>query len=39
VDSLKKYLLNLFLLVLRSDDEYLRDRQILHYQDRVQDIV
>jgi hypothetical protein len=27
------------LLVLGSDDEYLRDRQILHYQDRVQDIV
>jgi hypothetical protein len=32
-------LLNLFLLAVGSDDEYLRDRQILHYQDRVQDIV
>jgi hypothetical protein len=39
MDSLKKHLLNLFLLALGSDDEYLRDRQILHYQDRVQDIV
>jgi hypothetical protein len=39
LDSLKKYLLNLFLLALGSDDEYMRDRQILHYQDRVQDIV
>jgi hypothetical protein len=39
LDSLKKHLLNLFLLALHSDDEYLRDRQILHYQDRVQDIV
>jgi hypothetical protein len=39
LDSLKKHLLNLFLLALGSDDEYLRDRQILHYQDRVQDIV
>jgi hypothetical protein len=37
--SLKKHLLNLFLLALGSDDEYLRDRQIPHYQDRVQDIV
>jgi hypothetical protein len=27
------------LLALGSDDEYLRDRQILHYQDRVQDIL
>jgi hypothetical protein len=35
LDSLKKHLLNLFLLALGSDDEYLRDRQILHYQDRV----
>jgi hypothetical protein len=39
LDSLKKHLLNLFLLALGSDDEYLRNRQILHYQDRVQDIV
>jgi hypothetical protein len=39
LDSLKKHLLNFFLLVLGSDDEYLGDRQILHYQDRVQDIV
>jgi hypothetical protein len=39
LDSLKKHLLNLFLLALGSDDEYLRDRQIPHYQDRVQDIV
>jgi hypothetical protein len=39
LDSLKKHLLNLFLLALGSDDEYLRDRQILHYQDKVQDIV
>jgi hypothetical protein len=39
LDSLKKHLLNLFLLILGSDDEYLRGRQILHYQDRVQDIV
>jgi hypothetical protein len=27
------------LLALGSNDEYLRDRQILHYQDRLQDIV
>jgi hypothetical protein len=39
LDSLKKYLLNLFLLALGSDDKYLRDKQILHYQDMVQDIV
>jgi hypothetical protein len=39
LDSLKKHLLNLFLLALGSNDEYLRDRQIVHYQDRVQDIV
>jgi hypothetical protein len=39
LDSLKKHLLNLFLLALGSNDKYLRDRQILHYQDRVQDIV
>jgi hypothetical protein len=39
LDSLKKYLLNLFLLALESNDEYLRDKQIVHYQDRVQDIV
>jgi translation initiation factor 2 beta subunit (eIF-2beta)/eIF-5 len=39
LDSLKKHLLNLFLLALGSDDEYLRDKKILHYQDRVQDIV
>jgi hypothetical protein len=39
LDSLKKHLLNLFLLALGSDDEYLRDRQIPHYQKRVQDIV
>jgi hypothetical protein len=39
LDSLKKHLLNLFLLALGSDDEYPRDRQILHYQDMVQDIV
>jgi hypothetical protein len=39
LDSLKKDLLNLFLLALGSNDEYLRDRQIVHYQDRVQDIV
>jgi hypothetical protein len=32
-------LLNLFLLALGLDDEYLRDMQILHYQNRVQDIV
>jgi hypothetical protein len=35
LDSLKKHLLNLFLLALGSNDEYLRDRQIVHYQDRV----
>jgi hypothetical protein len=35
LDSLKKHLLNLFLLALGLDDEYLRERQILHYQDRV----
>jgi hypothetical protein len=28
-----------FFLTLGSNDEYLRDRQIVHYQDRVQDIV
>jgi translation initiation factor 2 beta subunit (eIF-2beta)/eIF-5 len=39
MDSLKKHLLNLFLLALGSDDVYLRDKKILHYQDRVQDIV
>jgi hypothetical protein len=39
LDSLKKHLLNLFLLALGSNDEYLRDRQIVHYQDRVQEIV
>jgi hypothetical protein len=39
LDSLKKHLLKLFLLTLGSDDEYLRDMQILHYQDKVQDIV
>jgi hypothetical protein len=39
LDSLRKHLLNLFLLALGSDDEYLRDIQIPHYQDRVQDIV
>jgi hypothetical protein len=39
LDSLKKHLLNLFLLALGSNDEYLRDMQILHYQDRMQDIV
>jgi hypothetical protein len=39
LDSLKKYLLNLLLLVLGLDDEYMRDRQIPHYQDMVQDIV
>jgi hypothetical protein len=39
LDSLKKHLLNLFLLALGSDDKYLRDMQIPHYQDRVQDIV
>jgi hypothetical protein len=39
LDSLKKHLLNLFLLALGSNDEYLRDRQIVHYQDMVQDIV
>jgi hypothetical protein len=39
LDSLKKHLLNLFLLALGSDYEYLRDRQIPHYQERVQDIL
>jgi hypothetical protein len=39
LDSLKKHLLNLFLLALGSNDEYLRDRHIVYYQDRVQDIV
>jgi translation initiation factor 2 beta subunit (eIF-2beta)/eIF-5 len=39
LDSLKKHLLNLFLLALGSNDEYLRDKQIVHYQDMVQDIV
>jgi hypothetical protein len=39
LDSLKKHLLNLFLLALGSVDEYMRDRQMLHYQDRVQVIV
>jgi hypothetical protein len=39
LDSLKKHLLNLFLLALGLNDEYLRDRQIVHYQDRMQDIV
>jgi hypothetical protein len=35
LDSLKKHLLNLFLLALGLDDQYLRGMQILHYQDRV----
>jgi hypothetical protein len=35
LNSLKKHLLNLFVLVLGSDDKYLRDRQIPHYQERV----
>jgi hypothetical protein len=35
LDSLKKHLLNLFFLALGSDDEYLRNKQILHYQDMV----
>jgi hypothetical protein len=39
LDSLKKHLLNLFLLALGSNDEYLGDRQIPHYQEKVQDIV
>jgi hypothetical protein len=32
-------LLNLFLLALGLDDEYLRDRHILYYQDMVHNIV
>lgn len=39
VDTLKKHFMNLFSLALGSDDEYLRDRQMLQYQDRLQNLV
>ena len=39
LDALKKDFLNMFLFALGTDDQYLRDRQLLHFQDRLHDLV
>lgn len=39
LEAVKKVFMNMFLLALGTDEEYLRDRRLLHYQDRLQDLV